>query len=115
VVVPPRQPRVGAPRADRTQPPAIVRVFPGRVAVRAEGRGRSARVTLEAQDAELEAVLRELSRATGLSFSAAENARDRRVTLKVEGIPVDDLVESLERLYRLRGEREGDRYTFRTR
>ena len=85
------------------------------VSARAEGSGRNARVTLEAQDAELEIVLRELSRATGLSFGAEESARRTRITLKVEGVPVNDLVESLERLYRLRSERRGDRITFRAR
>jgi S1-C subfamily serine protease len=111
-------PRVVVPRQPtyRSRPPRIMRVFPaGQVSARAEGRGRSARVTLEAQEAELEAVLRELSRATGLSFSAEESAAHRQITLKVEGVPVDDLVESLSRLYHLRSDRRGETITFRAR
>jgi PDZ domain len=115
------QPRVpNAPRL-RVEPPrasvrSFVRVLPsGHVAASAVGTGRDARVTLEAQDAELEAVLRELSRATQLQLRAEGDAARRRVTLKVEGVSLDDLVESLARLYQLRSERQGDRITFRPR
>jgi PDZ domain len=94
----------------------FVRVFPsGHVAASAVGTGRGARVTLEAQDAELGAVFRELSRATQLQFTAEGEAERQRVTLKVEGVGIDDLIESLTRLYHLRSERRGDRITFRSR
>lgn len=93
--------------------PLTMRLFaPGRAVVRATGNGRSARVTLDAQDAELETVLRELSRATHLDVTAEGDAARRRITLRVDDVPVEDLVDSLDRLYHLRSERRGDRYTF---
>lgn len=88
---------------------------PGHVSATASGSGRDARVTLESQDAELESVLRELSRATRLQFTAEGEAARQHVTLKVEQVPVDDLVGSMERLFHLRADREGDRITFRPR
>jgi hypothetical protein len=95
---------------------SFVRVGPsGRVAASASGTGRSAKITLEAQDAELESVLRELSRAAGLQFRAEGEAARRRVTLKIESVSVDDLVESLNRLYHLRADRSGGQITFRDR
>jgi S1-C subfamily serine protease len=95
---------------------SYVRVGPsGHVAASAAGTGRTAKITLDARDAELETVLRELSRATGLQFRAGPAVAKRRVTLKVENVSVDDLVESLSRLYGLRAERNGDRITFRAR
>jgi membrane-associated protease RseP (regulator of RpoE activity) len=108
VVTPPKV------RADTLR--SFVRVGPaGHVAASAAGTGRAARITLDARDAELESVLRELSRATGLQFRAGPEAAKRRVTLKVENVSIDDLVESLNRLYNLRGERQGDGYMFRIR
>jgi S1-C subfamily serine protease len=123
IITPQPFPQPGAPRAPEfhVQPPrssvrTFVRVLPsGHVAASAAGSGRDARVTLEAQDAELESVLRELSRATQLRFTTEGEAAHQRVTLKVEGVAVDDLVESLARLYHLRSERQGDRITFRPR
>ena len=107
------QPRLIMPNGPM---PHVLRLYPpGHVAASASGRGRSARVTLEAQDAELAAVLRELSRATGLQLTAEGDAARQPVTLKVERVPVDDLMESLERLYHLRSDRQGDRITFRRR
>jgi ferric-dicitrate binding protein FerR (iron transport regulator) len=96
--------------------PRITRIFaPGQVSATATGSGRDAQLTLEAQDAELEAVLKELSRATHLQFSAEGEAARQRVTLKVERVPVDDLVQSMERLFHLRTDRQGDHITFRAR
>jgi hypothetical protein len=107
------EPRVHLPNGPM---PHIMRLYPpGHVAASASGTGRGALVTLEAQDAELAAVLRELSRATRLQFTAEGDAARQTVTLKVERVPVDDLVESLERLYHLRSERQGDTVTFRPR
>jgi S1-C subfamily serine protease len=101
----------------RTGPmPRSMRIYaPGRVSVTANGTGRGAVVNLEAQDAELEAVLRELSRATGRQFTAEGEAARQRITLQVERVPVDDLIESLGRLYHLRSERRGDAVAFRSR
>jgi hypothetical protein len=96
--------------------PRGVRIYaPGHVSASATGTGRDALINLEAQDAELDAVLRELSRATGRQFTAEGEAARQRITLQVERVPVDDLVESFERLYHLRSERRGDTITFRTR
>lgn len=96
--------------------PRVTRLFAsGQVTATASGTGRGAQVTLEAQDAELAAVLQELSRATRLQFRAEGDAARQRVTLKVERVPVDDLVESLARRYHLRSERQGGTFTFRPR
>lgn len=110
-------PFIFAPRGDFGKSlRSFVQVGPaGRVAASASGTGRGAKLTLEARDAELGVVLRELSRAAGLKFAAEGDAAKRRVTLKVENVSVDDLVESLSRLYALRVDRGGDRITFRTR
>ena len=106
----PRGPAFGVP------PPRALRIFPpGQVSARAEGSGRGARVTLEAQEAELQAVLRELSRATGLTLRADEGVSRKLITLRVERIPLDDLLESMNRLFQLRSERRGDTTTFRAR
>jgi type II secretory pathway component GspD/PulD (secretin) len=72
-------------------------------------------VTLEAQEAELQAVLRELSRATGLTLGAEEGVSRKPITLRVENVPLDDLLESMARLYQLRSERRGNTITFKAR
>jgi membrane-associated protease RseP (regulator of RpoE activity) len=104
----------GNPNANTLR--SFVRVGPdGQVAASAAGTGRAAKITLDARDASLDALLKELSRATGLEFQAGAEAAKRRVTLKVENVSVDDLVESLNRLYNLKSERDGDRIMFRIR
>ena len=50
-----------------------------------------------------------------LKFTAEGEAERQRLTLKVENVVVDDLIESLTRLYHLRSERRGDQITFRSR
>jgi S1-C subfamily serine protease len=111
-------PRVEGPRGRRLdiRPPRATRIFTsGQVRVRAEGSGRGAKVTLEAQEAELQAVLQELSRATGLTLRADEGVSRKPITLRVESVPLDDLLESMNRLYQLRSERRGNTTTFRAR
>jgi hypothetical protein len=96
--------------------PDLLRVFTsGRVVAHATGNGRSAQVSLEAQDAELEAVTRELSKVTHLDLSAEGDAARRRITLKVEEVPVIDLIDSLEHLFHVRIEHQGEKYVFKSR
>jgi S1-C subfamily serine protease len=96
--------------------PRVLRLFSsGQVRAVATGSGRESRITLDAQDAELESVLQELSRATGMQFGAEGEAARQHVTLKVERVSVDDLVESMNRLFHLRSDRHDDRITFRAR
>jgi membrane-associated protease RseP (regulator of RpoE activity) len=122
--VPPRftvprvEPFIVRPRVDGQQNTlrSFVRVSPeGRVAASAAGTGKSAKITLDAQDAVLEGVLRELSRATELRFTAEGDAARKRITLKVENVSVDDLVDSMSRLFHLRVERRDNTITFRSR
>lgn len=110
-----RPPAVGPPVGSGSTMRTIVRADGGVVAVSAVGSGWSAKVSVDARDVELEAFLRELSRATTLEFRAEGPVARRQITLKVENVSVEDLIESLNRLYSLRAERRDNTITFRAR
>lgn len=112
---PARPPAVGPPVGSGSTMRTIVRADGGVVAVSAVGSGWSAKVSVDARDVELEAFLRELSRATTLEFRAEGPVARRQITLKVENVSVEDLIESLNRLYSLRAERRDNTITFRAR
>ena len=81
----PGAPPAAAPGA--AQPPAPVDMK----------RALSGRISLDFQDANLKDVLKLLSLQSGINFIAAENVKDRKITLFVDQVTVQDVLDQLLR------------------